>query len=450
MPQFVETPCKGLPAGSGVTIAAYLRVILNSAGQLAVAGANDYDIGVLDEAAFVQGAFYPVRLASAMGSFPCVASGPIGIGAPMFGDAGGKVTANAGNVPVGFALKAATANNDVIEGLRVPFLAAQNPNNFRNILDGGDFQTNPWQRGTSPISAVSNTVTYGPDRWFVLGAATSSIDGSKVAETSIPGFSQAFQWGRHAGNTDVNPISAGQVCETVDSIRMQGQKVTFSFWAKKGANYSGGAVTVQVISGTGTDQSAANMVAATWTGQANVLSSTFTPTGVMTRYQFTATVPVNATQVGVLLTYTPTGTAGANDNLLHHGFMLEDGAEASPYEFKDVEVELALAQRYFFQLNEANGANIALGAPTGTNTQGYSLWLPTPLRASPTVTVTLGGIKAIVDGAAPAAATGLAAGSAHSPSIISLSSTITLSAAAHSILLQGSGTTGKIAASADY
>jgi hypothetical protein len=34
----------------------------------------------------------------------------------------------------------------------------------RNIIDGGDFTTNPWQRGTS-FTAIASTVTYAADRF---------------------------------------------------------------------------------------------------------------------------------------------------------------------------------------------------------------------------------------------------------------------------------------------
>jgi hypothetical protein len=257
-------------------------------------------------------------------------------------------------------------------------------------------------------------------------------------------------FGRTSGNTDTTAINFGQALESLDCYKAQGQQVTLSFWAKKGANYSGGAVTVVLNSGTAADGTAANLAAAGWTGNALPINSSFTPTSTMTRYSFTGTVAAAALQLGILLTYTPTGTAGSADYILFHGIQLEIGAIASPFEFRDAEVELALAQRFYFQLNETNGANIATGAPTGSNTQGYSIWLPTPMRIAPTVAVTIGGIKTITDGGAAAGVTGLTAGAAHSTTIISLASTNTLSAAAHSIILQGSGSTGKITATADY
>jgi hypothetical protein len=226
--------------------------------------------------------------------------------------------------------------------------------------------------------------------------------------------------------------------------------VTFSFWAKKGANYSGGNLTVQVESGTGTDQSAANLLAGSWTGQAHVVNTTQALTTTMTRYQFTGTVPGGCTQLGVMLQWTPTGTAGADDSITVNGVQLEDGRAPRPFEHRDIEVETEICQRYYYRLTEANGLNVCTGAPTGTNTQGYSLPLPVLMRAAPTVTVTAGGFKVIIDGAAPAAVSGFAAGTAHTTTVISLTTTNTLSAAAHSVLLQGSAATGLIEASADY
>ena len=52
-------------------------------------------------------------------------------------------------------------------------VAAGNGANFRNLLIGGDFSTNPFQRGTSTASSISSTVTYQADRWFGVGGSTS-------------------------------------------------------------------------------------------------------------------------------------------------------------------------------------------------------------------------------------------------------------------------------------
>ena len=319
--------------------------------------------------------------------------------------------------------------------------------NFKNVLDGGDFTVNPWQRGTS-FTGIANTLTYGADRWFAVGGASSSIAMSKQANTDVAGLAQALQWGRTNGNANTAVINLGQVMETADAIRLQGQPITLSFWVKGGAN-APASINVQVIAGTGTDQSAANLVAGAWTGQASVVNATLAPTTISTRYAFTGTVPANATQLGVLISYTPTGTAGATEWLQFMGFQLEAGPAASVFEHRDIQVELEICQRYFYQANEpAAGVVVAAGMITGASNIVFELNLPVQMRAAPTVTVATGSWRANIAGTATA--TTISAGSTHTPNYLTINGTGSTMTAGQASLLQGNGGAGNIQASADY
>src|SRR5262249_959971 len=145
----------------------------------------------------------------------------------------------------------------------------------RNIIDGGDFTTNPWQRGTS-FTGIASTLTNTADRWFAVGSASSSIAVSQQAVSAVPTFSNALQFGRGAGNANTAVINLRQVVETLDSIRAQGQLITLSFWAQAQQSWSpaNGTLNVQLVSGTGINQSAASLVAGTWTGYSSL---TLTP-----------------------------------------------------------------------------------------------------------------------------------------------------------------------------
>ena len=157
--------------------------------------------------------------------------------------------------------------SDLLEEGCVPL--AFNPfANFRNLIDGGDFSINPLQRNVPGIAsggvistAIAATPTYFADRFFAAGGASSAILMAAVADTSIVGFNQSLKISRQSGNANTAIISVGQVIETFDALRCQGQTVTLSFWAKAGANYSGGALTVQIVAGSGTNQSAASLLA---------------------------------------------------------------------------------------------------------------------------------------------------------------------------------------------
>ncbi len=319
--------------------------------------------------------------------------------------------------------------------------------NFRNFIDGGDFTINPWQRGTS-FTGIANTLTYTADRWFAVGGASSSISVSQQAISAVSGIADALQFGRASTNTNTAALTLGQVLETLDSIRAQGQQLTVSFWAKPGANFSAASLGVQLVSGTGTNQSAANLVAGSWTNQANLINAAQALNGLQ-RYEFTGTVPAACAQLGLLFSYTPVGTAGAADYVQIAGVQVELGNAAGPFEHRDVQVELEICQRYFFEIGEpGSGVVVGAGMIAGTNAEIIFIPLPVQMRAAPTVTVSAGSFKFNVAGSATAVGAGFAAGSTHTPNYISVVGTATATSG-QATLLQGGGGSGYVQASAD-
>ena len=366
----------------------------------------------------------------------------------------GTVTATGGTVTGGVPLTITSAG--VLSASGASYTPLAQPSiNFRDLLDGGDMTVNPFQRNIAGLATsgvctatASSTPVYFADRWFAMGGASSSITQALVASTAAAGYNQALQWGRTAANTNTAAIYLGHVLETADCIRVQGQQLTLAFTALLGAAYSGGQVTAQVITGTGVNQSAAALVAGTWTGQAVAFSQSFTLSTTASRYQLTGIIPVNATQIGVLFSYTPSGTAGATDNVLWFDMDMSPGYPASPAERRDVQVELEICQRYaWVQAEPANGVILGAGSTTVANSQTFVMGTPVQLRAAPTVTVVTGGFK-VAAGAAAATGT-ITAGTTHTPNQVSVNSAVT-AAAGVGALLQGGGGAGYILTSADF
>jgi hypothetical protein len=342
-----------------------------------------------------------------------------------------------------------------VAAIETYLIAANLFNNPKNLLDGGDATTNPWQRGTS-FTAIANTLTYTADRFFNVGGASSSISVSQQAQTDVVGFGDSLRFGRGNTTTDTAAINLGQVLETLDCIRCQGQKVTLSFWAKAGATFltsipAGFTVALNHSTTAGNDTAAHLAAASTnWQATPTVVSATVIPTATPVRYSFTGTVPATATQLGLLISYTPVGTAGATEYVDFYGFQLEVAACATIFEHRDVEVELALCQRYFFQINEpASGVIVAAGMIPTTSTQVFVVGLPTQMRAAPTVTVSVGTFKVNLAGSATTPTT-FAAGTTHNVNQISVVSANTGQTAGQATLLQGGGGSGYIRASADF
>ena len=209
----------------------------------------------------------------------------------------------------------------------------------RNAIINSHFDV--WQRGTS-FTVASSTKTYCADRWAVYRAAT----GCSVSRISGPTGQPYSMWiKRDSGNSATTLIYAYQALESLDSRKFAGQDAYLKLTLKAGANFSAAssAISVRVIYGTGTDESPDT----TWTGQTDALSTSQVITTTSTTYDFgPVAIPTTATQIKVVLTFTPTGTAGAADGFVISGAQL--AVDPTPgYEQLPYGETFALCQRYY-------------------------------------------------------------------------------------------------------
>ena len=339
----------------------------------------------------------------------------------------------------------------------------------RNVLLGGDFTTNPFQLGTSQAADISNTITTGPDGWRFLGGASSAINWSQqtAAADTPTGFGASLRFQRKSGNADTAAICVTQVLESGVARRFAGQTAVFSFYALKGANYSSAANALQatIAYGTGTNQSAANFLAGSWTNQANAVQSNVTVTATWTQFQVAGAIPVqtastNVNQVGVKLCFTPVGTAGANDWFELAGLQLEvvpTGGGASPFDYHLAATELNVSQRSLVVINEpASGIGIGVGVSDTTTTCLVTVALPDTMRAAPTVSfggTALGGSTWQVRANAGNRALStpfLAANTGHSLTNFNLTATTgATQVAGQACVLQGAGGGAKVIVSSE-
>ena len=290
---------------------------------------------------------------------------------------GANVAVNTSTISVGNSTVNTVANSTA-------FYSSGNaisPYGMRNrIINGGMTVA---QRNTT-FTVGSSSYTYTLDR-FKAYSVNSSTTVSQ--NTSAPaGFQYSLKLQRTATNTGTNLLSFVQIIETVNCYDLAGQTVTFSFYAKTGANYSGGNIGVQVISGTTADQGGDPY---SWSGLATAINTTQTITSTWTRYSFTGTVPSNSLEIAISLSFTPTGTAGADDSVYITGIQLEKGSVATPFENRHFTNELQLCQRYFWRSNPLNTTGAGPAMQSSTYTSCYaSSWvsLPVQMRSTPTIT----------------------------------------------------------------
>lgn len=249
---------------------------------------------------------------------------------------------------------------------------------MRNLIINGAMQV--WQRGTSFTDTTAGGNFYTADRWGANRAGDAT--GITISRsTSAPsGFQYSLALQRTAGNSGVAGLYLFYSNETVNSIQYQGQSIVLSFYAKAGANYSGGSLSLNVNTGTGTDQRVY-----AYTGSSTIISSSQSITTTWTRYTFTGTVPSNATEIGFNINWTPTGTAGADDAIYITGVQLERGTVATPFEYRNYQQELAMCQRYYYKnLPAAGGSHLGVGFCSSTTAMQNLTNFPVPMRTNPT------------------------------------------------------------------
>jgi hypothetical protein len=250
------------------------------------------------------------------------------------------------------------------------------PAGGRNRIINGGFDV--WQRGTSFTNPID---VYTADRWKTLRLNSTAHTVSQQSGGPT-GFRYFLRDQRPASNTATDSIFLGYSWETSDAVQLQGQTVTLSFYARKGANFSdaGSALTLFLLNGTGTDQGP-------FTGHTGEGSNILTPgTATLTtswqRFVFTGTFSPNATSARLNIAWSPTGTAAANDYFDITGVQLERGSSPTPFEFKSYAQELRECQRYFFSMSRPPLRG------TFSSSTAYSraaMSLPVPMRIAPTV-----------------------------------------------------------------
>jgi hypothetical protein len=253
--------------------------------------------------------------------------------------------------------------------------AGKNP-----VINGG---MDVWQRGTS---FTTTTTSYTADRWLgYRGVAGSTISRQATSDTTnLPFIQYAARVSRDSGNTSTSDIYFISNLESTNSIPFAGKAVTFSFYARKGANYSmaSSALGVRLVTGTGTDQ---NVLIGGYTGSADAISSTATLTTTWQRFTFTGTIAATAKEFATLFTFTPVGTAGAADYFEVTGVQVEYGSAATSFSRAGSNYggELALCQRYFYTVD---GSQAIMGAAYNATSCIWTTGLPVTMRTAPTGT----------------------------------------------------------------
>ena len=280
---------------------------------------------------------------------------------------------------------------------------------FKNKIIGGDFSTNPWQRGIS-FTSSSGAGEYTADRWQIIRSTEAIYNINKSANAPTP--VQAGVFTQHCLELDITTtdttIDVGQhvvIQQKIEGINIMSEGfgqageryITLSFWhnhTKTGtycvslcnaaANRSYVAEYIQDVSNTWeravitipVDQSG------TWLYNTNI--------GVFVRFTIAAgttfQTSANAWVFGnYLASSSQVNALDSTDNLFRIALVqLESGRKASKFENRSVGQELDLCQRYYLSQQSLYFRNT--GSPATNVDIGHSIQFKSSMRAIPTIT----------------------------------------------------------------
>jgi hypothetical protein len=205
-----------------------------------------------------------------------------------------------------------------------------------NMILNGDFQV--FQRtamnfgGTATLAVPASTTEYCLDRWQILTNATQA---TTVTQEQITGWIFAARIQRNSGQSGTGVMQFGTSLTNDMCAGIAGQSLTLQFIVSTGANFSptSGNLTVTVSYGTGNSNK--SNISSTFTGNTSILSQTIAlgTSAAATLYSYTTSAcSSSATQVSVVFSWTPTGTASTNDWVQIQACQLEIGSTANLFQ----------------------------------------------------------------------------------------------------------------------
>ena len=270
---------------------------------------------------------------------------------------------------------------------------------YRNILrrNGG---LEVWQRGAGGaalITVLASSSAYTADGWY-LSAGASQVSTVLQAPGIVNGSRWAAKVQRSGGQSGLGNMTFGFPLDAAELYQAIGQYVRLSLTLQAAPNWSPASGNVRIIVGTGTGNPVKYVTG--YTGVVNVIDVNQAITATPTRYQFNsaAVVPISTRQMEVLVAWTPTGTAGAEDGFFIDDVQLEVMPAATGYVSSNFErllftEQLLLCQPHFWKTfpynvapaQAAGGVGFAFSQTNTAQSAGYSIPHPGPMRGPPTV-----------------------------------------------------------------
>jgi hypothetical protein len=239
------------------------------------------------------------------------------------------------------------------------------------IINGG---MNVAQRGTSFTSGANNDDAYVLDRFYILSDGNDAID---VTQTTTVPTGAKFSIGLDVETTN-KKFGIAQIIENVNCFDAIGGQVTLSFQAKVSSTTKLDNVKCAIVAWSGTADTVTSNIISAWgaegTNPTLIANATYenSPANLnvttnFATYSVTANVDTASTSNIIVFIWSDVTDTTAGDFLYITNVQLEKGTQATSFEYRQYQQELALCQRYFEM-------SYPLGTTPGTASVAGSCW----------------------------------------------------------------------------
>jgi len=291
----------------------------------------------------------------------------------------------------------------------------------KNIIIGGNLDTNPWQRGTSFTAVGNNDYTADRFKWIQAGAGVVNI----LKANTAPSVAQAGFLTSNCLSVDVttidSSIAAGDIyairnsIEGYDWAQIAQNDFVISFWHKhtktgtycvslvnSGSDRSYVAEYTQSVSDTwekATIKVTASPSAGTWVYDTGIGLKVGFVMASGTNFHTTA----DAWNTGNLQsTSNQVNALDSTSNVCRFALIqVEEGIEATDFERRTFGEELALCQRYYWQGYTADHGAYKYGTAGHSIMNAGSTNFPVEMRVTPTMVVKTAGTRINCTGETP-------------------------------------------------
>lgn len=281
------------------------------------------------------------------------------------------LTGSAGQTSLGVTGNVYVSNSLTTTNVFATTVNTINPIPYRNRLINGAMTV--WQRNVASISTTASQYTTA-DRWCGALGTSGLILSQWPGPTEAPQFPYSLQV-ITSTTTSGTPLVEQRIENLNIPDFLNGTPVTVSFYA--GQTYGTlMPLTVGLYYATAVNNFGTQTLAVTATQN----TPTLTASNVYYTLSFTLNTSLGATN-GLAVRFTTGASSALGSTFLLTGVQVEKGAVPTPFEFRPYAIDLALAQRYYYQLTSPTTAQQGssavysiFGTATGITTTAF--WLP--------------------------------------------------------------------------